>query len=369
MENSTVDNSTSLEFCSQSLLRYFDLVVVIGVTYLILMGNVGNLAVLLSTESLRNNAHGYILISLAVADLGVGLVASMSIYPVATFDRTLDAWPYGDVACGATALVGHIFLATSGNTLTILSVERYLAVAHPLKYARIWTKRVSLFTIGCCWIIELAVFVPPIVLLGHGYNPQLRTCTPSFLSNFTIVLVLTFALIIPSAVVILLTSCVVNRKLKDSARLRAEMTPSPAHRGKDFSTTIKAFRMVRVMTVGALVSWIPYFVVGSLAQLTEIELPGDVYFISYWLLLANSFFNTVIYFFMNKTFHDKLIHLARSVIPKFCLDLNRREQQRMCGCCLTVEGTASPEGGLETRTQTQPKSSRPLSVSTNSLTT
>ncbi|XP_022104383.1 trace amine-associated receptor 8b-like [Acanthaster planci] len=216
----------------------------------------------------------------------------MSIYPVATFDGSPDAWPYGDVACAATAFAGQLFLTSSGSSLIILSVERYLAVAHPLKYARLWTKRVSLFVIGGCWISELVVFVPLVVLLGHEYDPLLGTCMPSFLNNFVFVLVWLFVLVIPSTVVILLTSCVVNRKLKESARLRAEMTPSADHRGKDFSITIKAFQMVRVMTVGVLVSWLPYSVAGSLAQLTEIELPRDVYFITYWLLLANSFFNT-----------------------------------------------------------------------------
>ncbi|XP_022104378.1 trace amine-associated receptor 7e-like [Acanthaster planci] len=361
MENSTVDNSTSLEFCLQSLLCYFELAIIVGVTCLILVGNIVNLVVLLSTKSLRDNAHGYILISLSVADLGVGLAAAMSIYPAATFDGTLGAWPYGDLACAATGLVGHLFLTRSGNFLTILSVERFLAIAHPLKYARFWTKRVSLFTIGSSWIMELAMFVLLAIFFGYEYDTQLRACTPSFWDNFTLVLVLTSVLIMPSAVVILLTSFVVNRKLKESARLRAEMTPRSAQRSKNISTTIKAFWMVRVMAVGALMSWIPYFVAGSLDQLFEIELPRLIYFITYWLLLANSFFNSIIYFFMNDTFHDRLTVLARSVIPEFCMKLNRREQQQICGCCLRVEGTASQEGGLETRNQTQPYASQPVS--------
>ena len=349
MDDLTCDgNSSCLNLCRYPTLCYMDLMFVIAITFLILIGNFGNLFVFLLTPSFRNG-HGIILISLAIADFGTGIISCFSIYPMATFLVTPEAWPYGDTACKLTAYFGQVFITSSGTTLTFLAIERYIAIDHPFKYSRFVTKKVTLTCVVVSWVgIALAYVTTLTDVASYEYVPALHTCTIAFLGEPVLIAFVLFVILIPDIIIVSVTSCIVTRTLKSSDRIRANMaivatTPSPSqpgstNRAATSKKTLKLFQMVRVMTIAVLVSWLPYFCVAFLISVVKVELPHEILSTSRLLLVSNGFFNSVIYFLMNKTYHDRLDELCKKIIPRFCFRLNDCEIKTTYFCCTNNRG-------------------------------
>jgi len=67
--------------------------------------------------------------SLAVGDLFVILFC----VPFTSILYTLESWPFGDVICKISEFAKHLSVGVSVFTLSALSVERYFAIANPLR--------------------------------------------------------------------------------------------------------------------------------------------------------------------------------------------------------------------------------------------
>ncbi|XP_022104382.1 tachykinin-like peptides receptor 86C [Acanthaster planci] len=317
MGNSTSEDLWVPEMpsCPGPAVCIIEAAVVIAVVFLILVGNVSNLIVLLSTRSLRNS-HGYLLLSLSVADLMTGLMASLAVYPSATLQSSPDSWPYGDTVCLVAAYIKQIGITNSSITLMLLSVERYIAVVHPLRYTRVVTKKVTLVCISVVWLFSAGFF--SIIFAGfpeHLYFSTLYVCLPQLFSTNALAFFLLGSVTAPMLVIII-TSCAVGRKL------RAGFQGSRDADTREYGTGIKVktFRMVQVMTATFILCYVPFFTLLFVSLFAFISMPQVVAFGVYWLLLANSFFNTLIYFKMNTTFrariHELLGYLAAKVSPR-----------------------------------------------------
>ncbi|XP_038047218.1 alpha-1A adrenergic receptor-like [Patiria miniata] len=355
MDNLTVDGSFSIMYsCPNDVVCLLEVVVVILVSSLILLSNTGNLVVLLSTSAFRNS-HGYLLISLSVADFGVGCVATLSIYPSATLQGSTDSWPYGDAACLIAAYAGQLVLMNSGLGLMLLSIERYIAVAHPLKYARLVTKKATTIAIALCWLLTASVFstvfadLPP-----HSYAPQFYVCQSlTKVPVFTLLFI--FGAALPSVIVVLVTSAIVSRKLKESARLRAAfvpaITPSSASQDSNLSggTSQKAVRLsrtIRIMTIAVILHMFPFLIVISITVLSDTKIPQVISFASYWWMIANSFVNTIIYYLKTTKFRERVNEIADKLLPH-CF--RKIDERLVCTCrCRKRQSSSTPSSSYET---------------------
>ena len=117
METNT--STTEISGC-EGFTCIIELSIAIGVTYCVLISNLLNLIVLGLTPF--RNCHGYLLISLSVADFGIGVFSALSIYPLAK--ASID-WPYGDALCLITAYILDTCRDTSA-LIVALSLERYI---------------------------------------------------------------------------------------------------------------------------------------------------------------------------------------------------------------------------------------------------
>ncbi|PSN49608.1 Allatostatin-A receptor [Blattella germanica] len=103
-----------------------------------------------------------LIINLAVADL----LFIVFCVPFTATDYVLPFWPFGDVWCKIVQYLIVVTAYASVYTLVLMSLDRFLAVVHPIKSMSIRTERNALAAIGVTWIVILIVSLP--VYVSHG---------------------------------------------------------------------------------------------------------------------------------------------------------------------------------------------------------
>ncbi|XP_022792238.1 adenosine receptor A2a-like [Stylophora pistillata] len=117
---------------------------------LTVLGNSLMMYLIISRKRLRNTINWF-LFSLAVADLSVGL----------TYLPSLACESASFCSKCVTTPVRWLFLNLSMTNLCALTVDRYMAIVTPLKYAKHKAKRRHVFFISAAWILPFILhFVP-----------------------------------------------------------------------------------------------------------------------------------------------------------------------------------------------------------------
>lgn len=129
------------------------------------LGILGNVLVIFSVSYYRRmrTVTNSFLLSLACADLLLVLIC-VPIKAVAFFSFT---WQFGEVMCKLVHYVQSYSMICSVLTLTVISVERVVAVVFPLK-AKYWcTMRHAQFVVLGVWVLSAALAVPTILIYIH----------------------------------------------------------------------------------------------------------------------------------------------------------------------------------------------------------
>ncbi|XP_030042603.1 olfactory receptor 6M1-like [Microcaecilia unicolor] len=71
------------------------------------------------------------------------------------------------------------FSATDFLLLSVMSVDRYVAICHPLHYSTIMSSRVCIYLVLGCWVSSFLLFLPPTVLIC-----QLPFCGLNLIEHF-----------------------------------------------------------------------------------------------------------------------------------------------------------------------------------------
>lgn len=126
-------------------------------------GVVGNVAVcvVIVRNASMHTATNYYLFSLAISDLALlllGLPYELSVY------WQQYPWTYGEVLCKFRALVSEMTSYTSVLTIVAFSLERYLAICHPLQSYRMSGLRRAVRIIAVLWVISFVAALPFAVL-------------------------------------------------------------------------------------------------------------------------------------------------------------------------------------------------------------
>nr|XP_028563426.1 adenosine receptor A2b [Podarcis muralis] len=151
-----------------------DMVYIVVELVIAVLAIAGNVLVCwaVAINSTLKNATNYFLVSLAVADIAVGLLAipfaiTISIGLRINFHSCLF-------------LASFVLVLTQSSIFSLLAVavDRYLAIKIPLRYKSIVTGKRARVLIAVLWILSFGIGLTPLMGWNHGENAT--TCAENF---------------------------------------------------------------------------------------------------------------------------------------------------------------------------------------------
>nr|XP_046247217.1 5-hydroxytryptamine receptor 2B [Scatophagus argus]XP_046247218.1 5-hydroxytryptamine receptor 2B [Scatophagus argus] len=119
----------------------------------------GNILVILavSLERKLQNATNYFLMSLAVADLLVGLL----VMPIALATILYNSlWPLPDYLCPIWLFLDVLFSTASIMHLCAISLDRYIAIKRPIQHSQYKSRAKAMVKIALVWLISICIAIP-----------------------------------------------------------------------------------------------------------------------------------------------------------------------------------------------------------------
>ncbi|XP_031440132.1 type-1 angiotensin II receptor A [Clupea harengus] len=316
MENLTSGTSVLLH-CNTSG-RHTIIFTLIPVVYgcNFVLGIVGNsmvVAIIYCYMKLKTVANVFVL-NLAVSDLTFVLTLPMW----ATFTATGYHWPFGSFLCKASAGLVIFNLYTSIFFLTALSIDRYLAIVHPMRSRRRRTLLYARLTCVLIWIFAFVLSVPTAYTRGvfQIENSNDTVCGIWHRSEHIGLLVSlnmlksVLGFLVPF-VVIITCYCLIGRALL-GARSRIQRST----RSRDD----EVLHMLAAAVLAFFVCWVPHQVfhfMDMLAMLGVVENCRvlDIIDTAMPFTICISFFNSCInpllYGFVGNNFRRNLLRLLR----------------------------------------------------------
>lgn len=93
--------------------------------------------------------------NLALAD-----ALATSTLPFQSAKYLMETWPFGELLCKVVLSIDYYNMFTSIFTLTMMSVDRYVAVCHPVKALDFRTPAKAKVINVCIWVLSSLIGVP-----------------------------------------------------------------------------------------------------------------------------------------------------------------------------------------------------------------
>lgn len=104
--------------------------------------------------------------NLALAD-----ALATSTLPFQSAKYLMSTWPFGELLCKLVIAIDYYNMFTSIFTLTMMSVDRYIAVCHPVRALDFRTPFKAKIINICIWILSSAVGFPVMVMAVTRVTP------------------------------------------------------------------------------------------------------------------------------------------------------------------------------------------------------
>ncbi|KFV61382.1 Somatostatin receptor type 5, partial [Dryobates pubescens] len=259
-----------------------------------LSGNTLVIYVVLRYAKMKTVTNIYIL-NLAVAD-----VLFMLGLPFMATQNAISYWPFGSFLCRLVMAADGINQFTSIFCLTVMSMDRYLAVVHPIKSTKWRRPRVAKLISLTVWTFSFLVVLP--VIIFADVQEDFQTCNMNWPEPVSI---WSAAFIIYTSVlgffgpllVICLCYLLIVIKVKSSG-IRVGST-------RRRRSERKVTRMVVIIVVVFVFCWLPFYmmnIVNLIFILPEDPVLVGVYSFVVVLSYANSCANPILYGFLSDNF-------------------------------------------------------------------
>ncbi|XP_057672932.1 somatostatin receptor type 2-like [Corythoichthys intestinalis] len=262
-----------------------------------LCGNALVIYVILRYAKMKTVTNIYIL-NLAVAD-----VLFMLGLPFIAIQLALVHWPFGPVLCRVVMTVDSLNQFTSIFCLTVMSVDRYLAVVHPIRSTK-WRKpRVAKTINVAVWGVSLLVNLPIVIYSGVITKHDGCFCTIVWPepqeAYYTAFMFYTFILgfFLPLLVICLCYLLIIIKVKSTGIRVSSSSKRRRSER--------KVTRMVSVVVAVFVLCWLPFYVFNVTSvtgTLSTTPVLRSTFAFVVVLGYANSCANPILYAFLSENF-------------------------------------------------------------------
>ncbi|XP_044308723.1 5-hydroxytryptamine receptor 2C [Varanus komodoensis] len=175
----------------------------------------GNILVIMavSLEKKLQNATNYFLMSLAVADMLVGIL----VMPVSLITILYDyAWPLPEQLCPIWISLDVLFSTASIMHLCAISLDRYVAIRNPIEHSRFNSHTKAIMKIAAVWTISIGISLP-IPVIGLQDASRVFVNGSCVLNDENFVLVGSFVAFFIPLVIMVFAYCLTVRVLQKQA--------------------------------------------------------------------------------------------------------------------------------------------------------
>lgn len=165
----------AMDSAYSTLTAVLTVVPIAAIIVIIVFGNALVIFAVLRDDRLKNKMQNWLILSLSVADLLVGMV----IMPLTLSYEILGRWTLGSALCEIWLALDVLFVTASILNLCVISIDRYWSLTDPMYTASKRTRMRTLTMIACIWILAFAICLPPLA----GWRPEVRTAGKCNLSD------------------------------------------------------------------------------------------------------------------------------------------------------------------------------------------
>ncbi|XP_028251656.1 opioid receptor, delta 1a isoform X1 [Parambassis ranga] len=292
-----------------SITALYSVICVVG-----LLGNILVMYGVVRYTKMKTATNIYIF-NLALAD-----ALATSTLPFQSAKYLMNTWPFGEVLCKLILAIDYYNMFTSIFTLTMMSVDRYIAVCHPVRALEFRTPVKAKLINVLIWVLSSAVGMPIMIMAVTEDKEGKTFCMLKFpdpdwyWDTVTKICVFIFAFVVP---VMVITICYGLMIL----RLRSVRLLSGS-KEKDRNMR-RITRMVLVVVAAFIICWTPIHIFIIVRTIVEIDNKNPFMIASWHLCIAlgytNSSLNPVLYAFLDENF--------KRCFRDFCLPCQTRVQQ------------------------------------------
>ncbi|KAM4535515.1 somatostatin receptor type 5 [Fundulus diaphanus] len=296
--NETLFNSTNSTFLDISsgpsvagvlIPLIYIIVCVIG-----LGGNTLVIHIVLHYSKIESVTNIYIL-NLAIAD-----ELFMFGLPFLAVQNTLQSWPFGSFMCRLVMTVDSINQFTSIFCLTVMSIDRYLAVVHPIRSSRWRRPQVAKVVNGTVWALSFLVVLPVVIFANiqkAGGTCNIAWPQPANIWRAAfIIYTSTVGFFCPLLIICLCYLLIVFKIRSSGKKVHATST-------KRRKSERKVTRMVVIVVAVFVFCWLPFYALNIINLL--VSLPSEYQGLYYFVVVlgyANSCANPIVYGFLSDNF-------------------------------------------------------------------
>ncbi|XP_054622321.1 type-1 angiotensin II receptor [Dunckerocampus dactyliophorus] len=292
--------------------------IVYGCNFVIgIVGNSMVVAVIYCYMKLKTVANIFVL-NLAVSDLTFLMTLPMW----ATFAATGYHWPFGGFLCKTSAGLVMFNLYTSTFFLTALSIDRYLAIVHPVRSRRFRTVVYARITCVVIWLFAFVLSVPTALTRDVHDITNSNTTVCGILHETTenrvrlkelllaISLMKSLLGFLVPFIIIITCYCFIGRALRGARQIQK------SSRSRDD----EVLRMLAAAVLAFFLCWMPHQVFHFLQVLTQLilvenctvlEIIDTAMPFTICLAYLNSCVNPIVYGFVGRNFRKNLLRLLR----------------------------------------------------------
>ncbi|TRY92009.1 hypothetical protein DNTS_034903 [Danionella cerebrum] len=244
--------------------------------------------------------------NLALAD-----ALATSTLPFQSAKYLMRTWPFGELLCKVVIAIDYYNMFTSIFTLTMMSVDRYIAVCHPVRALDFRTPVKAKMINICIWILSSAVGFP---VMAMAVTRVTDSEPEWYWDTVTKICVFIFAFVVP---VLVITFCygLMILRLK-SVRLLS------GSKEKDRNMR-RITRMVLVVVAVFVICWTPIHIFIIIRTVVEIDHKNLLVVACWHLCIAlgymNSSLNPLLYAFLDENF--------KRCFREFCIPFRSRMEQ------------------------------------------